>query len=258
MKRLLLGPRAVAEGLRAAPQQVAVVYLTPEPNQAVAGVAQLARERLVRCETRERAALDLLARGDRHQGVVAVAGEYSYLTLDDLVAGVANPLLLALDQVTDPHNFGAIIRSAVAFGADGILTLKDRAAPVTATVVRASAGATELARIARVTNLARALIDLDERGLEVVGLDVAGDVALQSLAPPRAGRVLVIGSEGRGLRRLVREQCSVLARIDLSGPLASLNAAVAAGIAVYESVRHLQRTRHAPQNAPQNHDQDPC
>lgn len=248
MKRLLLGPRAVTEGLRAGAQRVAVVYIEDETNAAVAGVAKLARELLVRCETRARSDLDTLAKGERHQGVVAIAGEYAYLSLEVMLEGltVAHPLLLALDQVTDPHNFGAIIRSAVALGADGIITLKDRAAPVTSTVVRASAGASELAKIARVTNLARTLGELGDQGFEIVGLDADGPEELQRLAPPRLGRVLVVGSEGRGLRRLVREHCGVLARIDLPGPLQSLNASVAAGIAVYESVRTLRRTPDGP------------
>lgn len=243
MKRLLLGPRAVSEGLRAAPRGVAVVYLAEEPSPAATAVADLARQHMVRCEPRSRAELDALAKGDRHQGVLAITGEYSYLNLDELLSRTSQPaLLLALDQVTDPHNFGAIVRSAVAFGADGVLTLKDRAAPVTATVVRASAGATELASIARVTNLARTLGDLAERGFDVVGLDVSGTEPLHALPPSPGGRVLVVGSEGRGLRRLVREHCTALARIDLPGPVGSLNAAVAAGIAIYESARQRERS----------------
>jgi 23S rRNA (guanosine2251-2'-O)-methyltransferase len=170
--------------------------------------------------------------------VVAVAGEYPYLSLAELLAALpARALLVALDQVTDPHNFGAIVRSAVALGADGVLTLKDRAAPVTPVVVRASAGATELARIARVTNLARTLGELRERGLQIVGLDAEGTTRLRELPAAEAGRVLVVGSEGHGLRRLVREQCDVLASIELGGRLGSLNASVAAGIALYESMQ---------------------
>jgi 23S rRNA (guanosine2251-2'-O)-methyltransferase len=238
MKRLLLGPHAVTEGLRAAPDRIAVIYTEAGPAGPVAEVLALARQRDVRCEPRERKELDTLAEGERHQGVLAITGEYPYLHLAELLAAAGErPLLVALDQVTDPHNFGAIIRSVVALGATGVITLKDRAAPVTPVVVRASAGATELARIARVTNLARALGELRERGYQLVGLDAEGEVELRSLPASSGGRVLVIGSEGHGLRRLVREQCDLLARIDLAGPLGSLNAAVAAGIAIYESVR---------------------
>jgi 23S rRNA (guanosine2251-2'-O)-methyltransferase len=204
----------------------------------LAELLKLAREREVRCEPRPRLELDALADSARHQGVLAIAGEYPYLSLPELLASAGeNPLLVALDQVTDPHNFGAIVRSAVALGASGVVTLKDRASPVTSAVVRASAGATELARIARVTNLARALAELREGGLQIVGLDAEGTVELHEAPHPTVGRVLVVGSEGSGLRRLTREQCDVLARITLGGPMRSLNASVAAGIAVYQSLR---------------------
>jgi 23S rRNA (guanosine2251-2'-O)-methyltransferase len=237
MKRLLLGPHAVHEALRAAPGQVAVVYVSGEPH-AHRELAELARQRKVLVEPRTAAELDTLADGVRHQGVLAVAGEYPYCSLDDLLerAGPA-PLLVALDQIQDPHNFGAIVRSAVALGAAGVITLKDRAAPVTPVVVRASAGATEQARITRVTNLARTLAELKERELEVVGLAMEGRVDIGELPYPAQGRVLVVGSEGDGLRRLVREHCDTLARIPMSGALASLNASVAAGIALYECAR---------------------
>jgi 23S rRNA (guanosine2251-2'-O)-methyltransferase len=237
MTRLLLGPRAVTEGLRATAGRIAVVYTDGEPSGgAVAAVAELAREHKVRCEARAPAELDALARGERHQGVLAITGDYPYLGLHELLAAAGErPLFVALDQVTDPHNFGAIVRSSVALGASGVITLKDRAAPVTAAVVRASAGATELARIARVTNLARTLGELRERGMQVVGLDATGDRDIADLPPAPAGRVLVIGSEGHGLRRLVREQCEWLGRIELRGSLGSLNAAVAAGIAIYQT-----------------------
>jgi 23S rRNA (guanosine2251-2'-O)-methyltransferase len=116
-----------------------------------------------------------------------------------------------------------------------VITLKDRAAPVTGAVVRASAGASELARIARVTNLARCLQDLSDRGLQIVGLDGTATAALPEVERPSLGRVLVVGAEGTGLRRLVREQCDTLARIPMRGGFESLNAAVAAGIAIYLS-----------------------
>lgn len=244
MKRLLLGPHAVTEALRAAAGRVAVVYADEAaPSRSAADVLALARERQVRCETRTQAELDTLAKGGRHQGVLAIAGEYPYLDLAALLAAAGErPLLLALDQVQDPHNFGAIIRSAVALGAEGIITLKDRAAPVTAAVVRASAGACEVARIARVTNLTRTLEELREREMQVVGLAPEGTHELADLPFGDRGRVLVVGSEGSGLRRLVRTQCDALARIPLGGPLQSLNASVAAGIALYESQRARGRT----------------
>jgi 23S rRNA (guanosine2251-2'-O)-methyltransferase len=237
MKRLLLGPRAASEGIRAAPGQVSVVYLQAGGGHT-AELTALARNRNVAIQERTAEELDAMAEGVRHQGVIAIAGEYSYCAFEDLLE-VTGPssVILALDQIQDPHNFGAIVRSAVALGAVGIITLKDRAAPVTPVVVRASAGATERARIARVTNLARTLGELREREIQVVGLAAEGSHAIDALPAAPNGRALVVGSEGDGLRRLVRENCDYLARIPMSGALASLNASVAAAIALYECVR---------------------
>lgn len=240
MKRIVAGPRAVLEAIAGGSSAVAVVYVDAGADRKVLREIEAAAEkRRLTVEERTHDELDALARGVKHQGVVAIGGEYPYVDLESLLAGARTPaFLVALDEITDPHNFGAIVRSAVAFGADGVITLRERAAPVTPVVVRASAGATERTQIARVTNLSRALSMLREHGLEVVGLAVEGARAIGDLGvPPPAGRVVVIGSEGRGLRRLVRESCDLLARIDLPGPIASLNASVAAGIALYEASR---------------------
>jgi 23S rRNA (guanosine2251-2'-O)-methyltransferase len=234
MKRLICGPRAVTEALRAQPAEISVIYLAEEGRRELREVEELAKKRNVACEVREPADLEKLARGERHQGVVAIGGSYSYLSFEELLEKLPErSLVVALDEITDPHNFGAIVRSAVAFGAHGILTLKHRAAPVTPVVVRASAGATEHARIARVANLVQALDALRDRDFEVIGLAVEGARDLTELAPSSQSRVLVVGSEGRGLRRLVREHCTDLVRIPMRGPIESLNASVAAAVALY-------------------------
>lgn len=239
MKRLIIGPRAVTEAIRAQADELAVLYMVDEPRRELRELAELAFRHDLVVEARSVAELDVLAKGQKHQGVVAVAGSYSYLSLEDLLARLpARALLVALDEITDPHNFGAIVRSAVALGADGVITLKHRAVPVTPAVVRASAGATEHARIARVANLVQTLDILRERDFEVLGLAAEGATALDALPASDRSRVLVIGSEGRGLRRLVREHCSELVRIPLSGPIASLNASVAAAIALYALRTH--------------------
>lgn len=235
MKRIVVGPRAVTEAIRARPGDVSAVYVQADARKALAELATEAGRRGIKVEERSREALDALARAHKHQGAVAIAGEYPYADLGSVLAKAARPpLLVALDEITDPHNLGAIVRSAVAFSADGVLTLKHRAAPVTPVVVRASAGATEHARIVRVTNLARTLEELTEKhGMCAVGLDARGDVDVDRLPPAPNGRVLVIGAEGKGLRRLVRERCTVLARIAHPGPVESLNASVAASIALF-------------------------
>jgi 23S rRNA (guanosine2251-2'-O)-methyltransferase len=245
--RVVLGPRAVEEALRADPRRISVIYAEDIADQRFTAMAQTARQTGVRFETADREALDAIAKQARHQGVLAITGEYVYADLEVILERAEpRPLLVALDQVSDPHNFGAIVRSASAFGADGVITLKDRAAPVTPVVVRASAGATERARIARVTNLARSLGLLKRQGLALVGLDAEGGTPLHEIPYTDEGRVLVIGSEGHGLRRLTRQACDVLARIDLPGPIASLNASVAASIALYESARARAGAAAAP------------
>ena len=239
MKRLIVGPRAVAEALRAHANEIAIVYVAEEGRRELQELAELAQQRKVVLETRTPTELERLAKGQKHQGVVAIAGSYSYLSFEELMAQLPErPLLVALDEITDPHNFGAIVRSAVALGAHGIITLKHRAAPVTPVVVRASAGATEHARIARVSNLAQTLEALREREYDVLGLAAEGAVDLHTLERAASGRVLVVGSEGRGLRRLVREHCTQLVRIPMPGPIASLNASVAAAIALYALQTH--------------------
>lgn len=238
MKRVIAGRRAVQEALRGSAKQLAVIYVDAGDRAVMGEFGDAARNARVALEPTSRAALERLAGGVKHQGVVAVAGGYPHVSLEEILnAAGPSPLLLALDQIQDPHNFGAMVRSAVAMGADGVLTLKDRACPITPVVVRTSAGATELCKIARVTNLSRALEQLGELGMQRVGLAGEGDEQLSSLPYPPAGRVLVVGSEGSGLRRLVRERCDHLVRIEQPGPIDSLNASVAAGIALYASAR---------------------
>lgn len=235
MTRVLAGKRSVLEALRGK-TKIRRIYV--EPQRADPTVREAAEARRIEVASRGRAELDRLSEGVRHQGVVAVADDYPFCEVEDLVDEARRPAcLVALDQITDPQNLGAIIRSAVTLGMDGLILQKHRAATITPSVVRASAGATEHATIARVTNLQRTLLSLSEAGLEIIGLDADGDLDIGALEQSARGRVLVIGSEGKGLRRMVRERCDVVAHIPQEGPLDSLNASVAAAIAMYEIVR---------------------
>lgn len=237
MKRVLLGPHAVLEAARARPGQLVLVLAAPSAEKGQRAALDELRSRGIKIDVRSPAELDALAEGARHQGLVALAGEFNYGSWDSVLSLPNGSLIAALDEITDPHNFGAIVRSAVAFGVDAVLTLKDRAAPVTPVVVRAAAGATEHANIVRVTNLARSLDALREEGFSVVGLAAEGEVEIGDLPPSDRGRVVVVGSEGHGLRPLVRKQCDVLARIPMQGRIASLNASVAAGIALFAAAQ---------------------
>ena len=232
MTRVLAGRRSVLEALRGR-TKVRRVYV--DPSRVDSEIRQAAEVRRIELAERDRTELDRLTEGVRHQGVVAIAEDYPFRDLDEILAEGSQPVVLvALDQVTDPQNLGAIIRSAVTLGLHGVIIQKHRAAGVTASVVRASAGATEHASIARVTNLQRTLLSLAQAGFEIVGLDAGGDTDIRTLEPSRGGRVLVIGSEGKGLRRMVRERCDTIVQIPQEGPMDSLNASVAAAIAMYE------------------------
>jgi 23S rRNA (guanosine2251-2'-O)-methyltransferase len=182
--------------------------------------------------------LDRLTDGAVHQGVAVQVPPYEYADVEDLLdaadaAGVP-PLIVALDGVTDPRNLGAVLRSAGAFGAHGLLVPERRAAGVTASAWKVSAGAAARVPVARATNLARALADLKKAGVFVVGLDAGGDQDVRNLSFATDPLVLVVGSEGKGLSRLVRETCDAIASIPISSDVESLNAGVAAGITLYE------------------------
>lgn len=237
-QRVLTGPRFVEEALRSpAARSISAIYVDDPSRKDLVKLVGLAERARIRLDPANRETLDRLAQGVKHQGVVAIAGEYRYAELEELLA-LPSPLLVALDEITDPHNFGAIVRSAAAFGAAGLIVPKHRNATITPVVVRTSAGATEHSRIAQVTNLQRTLLDLSEdHGFEILGLDSGGDSPLETLPPADGGRVLVVGSEGAGLRRLVRERCHRIVSIRQTGAVESLNASVAAAIAIYELTR---------------------
>lgn len=173
-----------------------------------------------------------------HQGIALKVPTYEYADPRDLVGRAVDaaerPLLVALDSVTDPRNLGAVVRSAGAFGVHGVVIPERRAAGMTASAWKTSAGAASRVPVAQVTNLTRALVDYQAEGLMVAGLDAEGTVDLAHLDLATEPLVLVVGSEGKGLSRLVRETCDVLVRIPMASSTESLNAGVAAGIALYE------------------------
>ncbi len=239
--RTLYGVHPVRELLRAGTAQVTELWLAEGGDRArAAELTGLARERGAAVREAPRGELERLAGTDRHQGVVAVVAEYGYRELDDLLAAARSagepPLLVALDGIEDPHNLGAVIRSAHALGAHGVVIPKDRAAGVTPAVARVSAGAVEHLPVARVTNLARAIAELKEAGVWTVALDADApdSLAAVDLTLPTA---LVLGAEGSGIRPLVRKTCDRVARIPMSGRIGSLNASAAAAIALYEAAR---------------------
>lgn len=199
------------------------------------GVARFAKDRGARVERVQRAELDRLAHGERHQGVAIEAPPLVVLEDPTALVEPSPALVVALDEITDPQNFGAIVRSAVALGATAVLWPEDKSAPLSASMARASAGAIEHARLCRVRSLPRALESLAP-STRIVGLDMNGAQLLHE-HDLRAPTVLVVGSEGKGLRRATKTACHALARLPMNGPIASLNASVAAALAIYEAAR---------------------
>ncbi len=215
-----------------------------EPDAATSELLELARAAGVRVRTVERSQLDDATDGLVHQGVVAVAPPFFTVTLAQVLERAATvgepPLLVALDGVTDPHNLGSIARTAEAVGAHGLLLPGRRTASVTAVVEKAAAGALAHLPVAEVGNLVRALGQLGEAGVWSIGLDGDAEVALAD--HPLAGEacVLVVGAEGAGLSRLTRERCDALVRLPMRGHVGSLNASVAAAVALYELRRQRE------------------
>ena len=192
---------------------------------------------MVKFVTKER--LDQLSETGKHQGVIAYAAAYEYAEVEDMLKAAEEkgepPFLILLDEIEDPHNLGAIIRTANLAGAHGVIIPKRRAAGLTATAVKASAGAISFTPVAKVTNLVTTMEELKEKGLWFVCADMGGEVMYkQNLKGPIG---LVIGNEGSGVSRLVKEHCDIIASIPMKGNIDSLNASVAAGVLAYEIVR---------------------
>lgn len=244
--RTVHGIHPVLEALRAHPGDVERVYVLEGsvPPRAAAEILSRARDAQVRVERVPRERLQALVEGGVHQGVVARLREYAYATLDEVLARAKDsgtpPLVVVLDGLQDPHNLGAVIRSADALGAHGVVLPKDRSVGVTAAVARASAGAVEHVPVARVTNLSRALEDLKAGGVWVAAADPEGDQVIWEarLDGPLA---LVIGAEGAGVRPGVLKHCDLRLRIPMGGQVGSLNASVSAALVLYEAARQRGR-----------------
>ena len=237
---MIEGRNAVLEALRAGRALDKVYIARGETDKALAHIAGLARERGVSVSDCDRRKLDAMSVTKAHQGVIAVCAVREYASLDDILALAESrgeaPFVVVCDEISDPHNLGAIIRSAECVGAHGVVIPKRRSAGLTAVVGKTSAGAAEHLPVARVANISAALQELKDRGLWVYGAAAEGSSPMweTDLTGPLA---LVIGSEGEGLGRLVRERCDFLVSIPLRGKVGSLNASTAAAVLMYEVLR---------------------
>lgn len=244
--RAVYGLNPVRELLRAGADGLSELWLAEggERERAFADLARLGREAGAKVRLAPRARLDRIAGTPRHQGVVAVVADYRYREVEDLLAAARArgeaPLLVALDGIEDPQNLGAIVRSAHALGAHGVVIPRDRAAAVTPAAAKASAGAVEHCPVARVVNLARAVESLREAGLWAVATAADAGRSLEEL-DLSGPLLLVVGGEGRGIRPLVRRSCDEAARVPMTGRVGSLNASAAAAICLYEAARQRRR-----------------
>lgn len=232
-ERLIIGLQPVREALRVHGASLHRVIVEQSESPTLEALARFATERGAKLERATRADLDRYA--ERHQGVVAFAAP---LAMHAFEPGDLGPtaLVLALDELEDPQNFGAILRSAVALGADCILWPENHSAPLSPATFRASAGAVEHAKLCRVPSLTSALDAAREAGIQVIGLDMGGEQELGAL-DLKGPVLLVVGAEGKGLRKPVKQRCTSLARLPMKGPIGSLNASVAAALSLYEILR---------------------
>ena len=239
---IIYGINPTVEALRAG--AVVEVWMRTGGSQRLARVRDLARRAGVTVHSSAGTELDRLAHGAAHQGVAASVPDRAPYSLEDLTAS-AVPLIVVLDGLEDPHNFGAVARAAEAAGVDGIVHQTRRAAPAGGAAAKASAGALARVRLAPVVNISRALDALKTSGVWTVGLDVRAERPYYSLdlTLPTA---LVVGAEDRGLRRLVRKRCDWLASIPMRGHMSSLNASVAAGVVLFEAVRQRAQSAKKP------------
>ena len=239
-ERIVFGFHSVLARLRADPKSVLEVFLDETRKDArakdFAVQVERAGARLMRVPASR---LEGMAGGGRHQGVVArVEANTQKQTLEELLEALQVPaLLLVLDGITDPHNLGACLRVANAAGAHAVIAPKDHAAGINATVSKVASGAAEITPYFMVTNLARTLADLKDRNIWIVGMDSSAPENLFSVKDLPTSVAWVLGAEGSGMRRLTRESCDLLVRIPMGGAVESLNASVAAGICLFESVR---------------------
>jgi 23S rRNA (guanosine2251-2'-O)-methyltransferase len=246
---VLYGLHPVEEAVRSGSRRLDSVMLARERrDERLERLAEMCRAAGVRVSLESREHLTRMARTDAHQGALAVVRQRAFLGVEDLLASGGGDapqphrFFLALDGIEDPHNLGALLRTADGAGVDGVVLPERRSAPVSATVAKSSAGASEHVRIARVTNLVRALEQMKQANVWVLGLDERGNPDYTEF-DFRIDCVLVLGREGAGLHDLVKKTCDHLLRIPMAGMVSSLNVSVAGAVVMYEAMR--QRTRPA-------------
>lgn len=242
-ENVVKGRNPVIEAVKAA-RTIEKLYVQKGINDGqVKLIISMAKEKNAAVSEVEKKVLDDIAGDGGHQGVVALVSDFVYSTVEEILASAKekgeSPFVVILDEVEDPHNLGSIIRSANVLGAHGIIVPKRRSALITATVAKASAGAVEHTKVAKVTNITQTINQLKKEGLWIIGTDMDGESAYKSNLTGPIG--IVIGNEGSGISRLVKDNCDLIVSIPVLGEIESLNASVACGIVLYEVVRQRNK-----------------
>ena len=237
-EQLIIGRNPVTEAIKSG-MNIDAIYVDPDAGGSIGHILSLAKQQGIVVKNADDRKLSKMCRGASHQGIIAVGACAEYVTVDDILRAAEEkgeePFIIICDEIEDPHNLGAIIRTAETAGAHGVIIPKRRSASLNFTVFKTSAGAASYVPVARVSNLASAIDDLKQRGVWIYGTDGSGeDYASVSMTGPVG---LVIGSEGFGMGRLIKDKCDYLLRLPMAGRITSLNASVAAGIFMYEIVR---------------------
>lgn len=240
MSEYIVGKNPVLEALRSGRSINKIWIAEGAQKQVVAPILSLAKEAGIIVQTVPRKKIDQIAEGESHQGVLAYVASYDYVQVEDILARAEKagepPFILILDEIEDPHNLGSMMRTGDAVGIHGIIIPKRRSVSLTSTVAKSSAGAIEYVPVARVTNLVRTMEELKERNIWIVGTDASAEQDFRE-ARLDGGIALVIGSEGKGMSRLVRETCDFTVKLPMHGRVTSLNASVAGALLMYEVYR---------------------
>ncbi len=235
----IIGRNPVIEVLKNRDDIEKVLVVNGDLKGSIKKIMGIAKDKNILVQEVSQKTLDNIAKGGVHQGVAAIVSPFEYSSIQDLLnlakSREENPFVVILDEIEDPHNLGAIIRTAESAGVHGIIIPERRAASVNATVYSSSAGAVDYMKIAKVTNINNAIKKLKDAGLWIYGADMKGDIYYKTEMTGAVG--LVIGNEGRGISRLVKENCDFIVKIPMFGDISSLNASNAASILMYEVVR---------------------
>lgn len=239
MEDYIYGKNPVIEALQAEHQINKLVVLEASRDKNLQKIVEMAKQKKIMIQFAERKMMDKICDGENHQGVIAYVSPYKYVEVDEIIAVAKEkgeaPFLIICDEITDPHNLGSIIRTANAVGAHGVIIPKRRSAAVNQTVVKTSCGAVEYVPVARVTNITQTIKALKEQGIWIIGTDMGAPVYYE--ANLTGNIAIVIGNEGDGIGRLVKENCDMMISLPMLGQVDSLNAAVAGSIVMYEVVR---------------------